>query len=384
MIQRRTIIAAVVALACLAAAAWWLKPSLHEASPPQQAAAREPGVLRYPQGAPQLAEIRTGRAEPAPLPVAAALNARLAYDESVTARVSSPVAGRVLAIPADQGDRVKAGQPVLVIDSPDLGTALADADKAGADSRRKELAWQRAQKLFEGDVLARKDLEGAEADWQQASAEAQRARLKLDNLRVRQGAGGLHGQSFSLASPIAGVVTERSANPGMEVRPDLPAPLFVVSDPSRLWAIIDLPEHLLDKVQPGQRVALEAQAFTGATFSGQIAKVAPALDPATRRVAVRVSVPNPDGRLRPEMFVRVHLLDDKALPAWRVPAGAVITEGVAHFVFVQRAPGEFAKRRVEVAQQERDYVYLASGITATDQVVQAGALLLSSELAGTD
>jgi cobalt-zinc-cadmium efflux system membrane fusion protein len=385
MIQRRTIIVAVGVLVCLAAGAWWLKPSLHEAGPPQPTAAHEAGVLRYPPGAPQLAQIRTGHADLAPLPLAEALSARLAYDESVTARVSSPVLGRVVAIPGDVGDKVKADQPVVVIDSPDLGTAVADADKAVADSRRKELAWQRAKKLFEGEVLAKKDLEGAEADWQQARAEEQRARLKLDNLRVRHGSG-QRGESFTLVSPIAGIITERSANPGMEVRPDLQAPLFVVSDPSQLWAMIDLPENLLDKVRPGQRVMLETQAFPGTRFQGQIAKVAPALDPATRRIPVRVTVPNPDGRLRPEMFARVALLagDDKSSPVLRLPATAVVTEGVGHVVFVERAPGEFVKRRVDIALQDHDYIYLSGGLKANEVVVQAGALLLASELAGGD
>lgn len=366
------VVAVIVAIGCRA---------LYQASSTPVAAhpaAHGDGVLHYRAGAPQLAEIRCDVAVAAPLPVSEPLNARLAYDENVTARISSPLAGRVESMPADIGDHVNRGQPLLVLDSPDLGSALSDAQKAAADLQHKERAVQRSKALYAGEVLARKDLEDAEADWQQARAESQRARLRLANLHAAHDA---NGETFSLVAPIAGVVTERNANPGTEVGPSTTAPLFVISDPKRLWAVIDLPEHLLDKVKPGQAVALEAPAWANVSFPATITRVAPALDPATRRIPVRVAVPNPDGRLRPEMFVRIRLLADDSARALRVPAAAVITQGVANFVFVERAAGEFEKRRVEVKLQDRDFVYLTGGIGATEKIVQSGALLLASELA---
>ena len=378
--HRKSIVVLIVV--ALAAAIGWKtlgSSSSNTVAPP--AAAHKDGVLRYPAGAPQLGEIHADVAVSAPLPLSEPLNARLAYDESTTARVSSPVAGRVVSMPADIGDRVKSGQPLLVLDSPDLGSAVADAQKAAADLQRKESAIQRSKVLYEGGVLARKDLEDAEADWQQARAESQRARLRLANLHAAHDA---NGETFSLVAPIAGIVTERNANPGTEVGPATAAPLFVISDPKRLWAMIDLPEHLLDKVKSGQAVALEAQAWPDVSFPAKITRVAPALDPATRRIPVRVEVPNAEGRLRPEMFVRVRLLADNSAKALRVPSAAVITQGVAHFVFVERAAGEFEKRRVDVALQDRDYVYLTGGIAATEKIVQSGALLLASELDGND
>ena len=338
-----------------------------------------PGVLHYPPGASQLSEIHSSVPDLAPLPLSEPINARLAYDENVTARVSSPLVGRVVALPADLGDRVKAGQPLLMLDSPDLGSALSDADKAEADTHHKQLAFQRTKALFDGEVLARKDLEAAESDWQQAKAESQRAQLRLMNLHVPRGS---KGETFSLVAPISGVVTERAVNPGTEIGPATPAPLFVISNPTRLWAMIDLPEHLLDKVKPGQPVTLETQAWPGVPFPAQIARVAMALDPATRRVQVRVTVPNPDGRLRPEMFARVWLLADGGRQVLRVPVAAVVTEGIAHYLFVERAAGEFEKRRIEVALEDRDYVYVSAGIAAQEKVVRSGALLLASELTG--
>lgn len=379
MIVHRNLLIILTAVAIAGAGGWNLLKT-HQSTPTTAPAfTHKEGVLRYPPGSPQLAEIHSDIPVVAPLPLSEPLNARLAYDESVTARVSSPLAGRIVSMPVDIGDRVNKGQPLLILDSPDLGSALADAQKAKADLQRKENAFHRNKTLYEGEVLARKGLEDAEADWQQARAEYERAQLRLANLHVSYGA---KSETFSLVAPISGIVTERNANPGAEVGPGNAAPLFVVSDPERLWAMIDLPEHLIDKVKPGQVVALEAQTWNNVSFPAIIERVAPTLDPATRRVAVRVSVANPDGRLRPEMFVRVRLLAADSPKVLRVPSAAIITQGVTHFVFVERATGEFEKRRVEAALQDRDFVYLSAGITATEKIVQSGALLLASELAG--
>lgn len=372
----------IVALAIAGAAAMALR---HGTAPAAQAnaakhvATKRRDVLRFEPGAPQLAEIRSGKPVLASLPLSEPLNARIAYDENVTARVSSPIAGRVVALPVDIGAHVAAGQRLALLDSPDLGAALADARKAAADRRRKDGALQRAKALFDAEVISRRELEDAQADWEQARAEDERARQRLANLHADPSASS---EAFALTAPIAGMVMERNINPGVELSPGAATPLFVVSDPTRLWAMVDLPEHLLDKIHEGQQATLEVPGWEDKTFSATIERIAPTLDPNTRRVSVRLVVANTDGKLRPEMFARVRLPADDARALVRVPSAAVVTEGVNHFAFVETAPGEFEKRRVEVAMQDRDDVYITSGIGPNERVVQAGALLLASELAG--
>jgi cobalt-zinc-cadmium efflux system membrane fusion protein len=341
------------------------------------AAPREPGVLRYPAGAPQLSSIKVGEAPPeSPVPLAEPLNGRIAYNENFTARVSSPVAGRVVALKAQPGDRVHAGETLLTLDSPDLAQAAADLDKAKADDARKQLAFERAKKLYEGEVLPRKDFESAEADLAQARAETQRARLRLRNLTPSDSPG----EKFALRSPIAGVVAERKANPGLEVRPDLPDPLYVITDPAHLWAIIDLPERNLGKVAEGHMVAVEVDAFPEQRFSARIIKVGVTVDPATRRVQVRCELANPDNRLKPEMYARITLLSDENQRAVRVPNSAIITEGVYSYVFVEKSVGVFEKHRLSLRLQDRNFSYVESGLKAGERIVVSGALLLNSEL----
>ncbi|HSQ04954.1 MAG TPA: efflux RND transporter periplasmic adaptor subunit, partial [Burkholderiales bacterium] len=198
--------------------------------------------LRFPEGAPQLSYLKVEPVRAYPEPLLDPLNGRIAYDENHTTRLSSPITGRITRIAVQPGDRVTAGQVLLEIDAPDYAQALADLNKATADVRVKQSAYNRNRELGEGEVLARKELETAEAEFRQAEAERKRAAARLRNLT--QGKMTADGR-FALRATLSGIVAERKANPGAEVRPDAPDPLITITDPAHLWAIVDLPERLL-------------------------------------------------------------------------------------------------------------------------------------------
>lgn len=368
-------IALIVAATVLAhGAAGWFGVSAAMPATPRG----EPGVLRYAPASAQLSAISVKRVEVFPVPLAEPLNGRVTFNEASTARVSSPISGRIVALKVQAGDAVKAGDELALLDSPDLAAAVADLRKAEADEARKRLALDRAAALYEGQVLAKKDLESAQADFAQARAETARASLRLRNLAPAGNAG--EESRYVLRAPISGVVADRQANPGMEVRPDLPNPLFVITDPAKLWVLIDLPESDLPKVAAGQPVSVEVDAWPGERFRARIDRIGMVVDAATRRVPVRCAVANPQGKLKPEMYARVTLLADENRTAVRVPNTALVTEGLYSYVFVERSAGVFARRRVGLAVQDRDYSYLESGIDAGERIVVAGSVLLNSEL----
>jgi cobalt-zinc-cadmium efflux system membrane fusion protein len=365
-----------------AGTAWWLrrqeaiKPTAAPAAGAKLAADR----LRFAAGAPQLNYVQTAQAEEAAMPATEALPARIAVDEDVTARVSTPLAGRVVQIHVQPGDKVARGAALVSIDAPDFGAAVADLRKAEADGQRKFEAYQRAKQLYEGEAIARRDLETAAADLRAAEAEKQRAQLRVQNLN--RGNARIEGERLVLRAPVDGVVVDRKVNPGMEARPDLPDPLVIISDTSRLWLLIDLPERDLAQVHVGQPVSLDVQAYPQERFMATVTRIGQVVDPATRRVQVRCSLPNADGRLKPEMFATASLSTEARKDAVRVPSSAVITEGLYSYVFVQTAPGEFHKRRVQIARQDAGAAFLpvGGGVDKGELVVIKGALLLNSEL----
>ncbi len=349
------------------------KGTVPAAAPAVASAASGDGLsLRFAEGAPQLAYLRIEATAAYPVPLLEALNGRLTYDDNVTARVFSPVAGRILSLPVQAGDSVRAGQPLLTLDVPDY----ADLRKAESDRATKRAAFERAKVLFENEVVARKDFEAAENDLRAANAEVERSQARLRSLTPLAGQAG-----FALRAPLAGVVTERQASPAMEVRPDQSNPLFVVSDPKHLWAIAELPEKDLAKLRVGQTVSIEVDAYPERRFAGRVLAIGDVLDAQSRRVPVRCEVRNDERLLKPEMFARITPESEgEKLP--RVPNTALVTEGLHVYVFVEKAPGLIGKREVRLSFRGHAASFVGSGLRAGERVVTTGALLLNAELGG--
>jgi len=344
--------------------------------PPVQSTADE---LRFAANAPQLSFLKIKMVEAFPEPLVEPLNGRIAYNDNYTARVFSPVAGRVIKIPAEIGMPVKNGDALLALDSPDFALALADLEKAKADLLRKQEIHERAKQLLEIKGIALREVETAAADWQQAKAEFLRAKARLKNLNAEASAAG--GQ-FVLRAPLAGVISERQVNAGSEVqaRADADRPLFVITDPYRLWVQIDLPERQLDKISLGDVVSVEVDAYPGETFQGKVTVIGGAVDPLTRRIQVRCDIDNPLLKLKPEMFARVTPIAGEKFRLPRVPNAAIVTQGLYSYVFVEKSPGVLQRRRVTLSLQGIEYAYIREGLQEGERVVTSGALLLNSEL----
>jgi cobalt-zinc-cadmium efflux system membrane fusion protein len=351
-------------------------------APPMASAGSDPESVRYPRGAPQLAMIQSQSIPASPLPLTEVLSGRVAYDEDVTAHIAVSFSGRIVALRAEPGDSVRVGQPLADIDSPDFGTARAELDKARAEEAQAHQALERAKNLVPGEAIAAKEWEAAQADYAQAQAETARAAQHLKNLNPHGLA--VQGQRVSLASPLNGVITERTATPALEVGPGLANPLFVVTDPSKLWLMIDLPEALLGRVKTSSEVEIESDAYPGERFSARIVQIGGVVDPNTRRVTVRARLDNPERKLLPEMFVRASILQANGSGV-RVPNSAIVIGGVHAYVFVETKPGEFHRHQVELLTRGSDFSYVGNGLSGGERIVTKGAMLLDAQMdAGVD
>lgn len=370
------LIVAAVLTAMVIAAAYFL--STAGAQPVRSVVAAPPaGVISYAADAPQLAAIVVAPVRFEAIPVLALQPGRVAYDENQTTRISSPIAGRVLSAPVEIGDQVRAGQILAQLDAPDLATAEADWQKARADDVRKQRAFERTKQLFDAEVVARKDFEGAEAEVRQARSETRRTSLRMRNLSASGGQNGV----YNLKASLAGVVTERQINKGQEIRPDLPAPLFVITDLDHLWVIVDVPEQAAALLHAGQRAMVDSEAWPGVAFAASVERVGLLLDAGTRRVQVRCRVQNQERKLKPEMFARVSFLSQGSDRQGVVlPNTSLFIEGRYSHVFVQTHPGTFERRRVHVRNTERDRSFIDSGLAAGEAVVTEGAFLLTTEV----
>ena len=332
---------------------------------------------------PQLAalSVEPVRAQPTnSLPLAG----RLLWNEDATVRVFTPFAGKVERILVDVNQAVTNGQPLAEVLSGEFGQALADARKAESDFRRTERNLTRLRDLAQHGAAPQKDLESAEADFQSAQAEKDRAHARLAMYGASEAA---TGNTFLLPSPLSGVVVERNVTPGQEVRPDqmlanmpqFTAPLFVVTDPTRLWIQIDATEVDLPHFRPGCQFTFTTRAFPGQIFTGFVNTVSESIDPATRTVKVRGSVDNANRLLKAEMFVGVNVPLDQNSGA-SVPAKAVFLNGEKHFVFVQSGPGTFERKEVIVGSEQDGNLPVMAGVQPGERVVTDGCILLQQVL----
>lgn len=337
--------------------------------------------VAFPVGSPQLSSIVSEKIEPRREAVLR-FNGRLVWDEDRTVRIFSPFAGRVQRIFVRLGDAVRAGQPLALIASPELGMAQSDARKAEQDSMVAQKSLARVTELHEAGVAPTKDLQAAQADSVRASAE--RART-LERLRLYGAAAGAVDQQFRLSAPIAGVVAERNLNPGQEVRSDAQSDkgLFVISDPTRLWFMLDVAEGQIGRIKPGTEVQIGAAMLGLDTVTGTIANIADFVDPQTRTVKVRGTVENPGRRMKAEMYVTATL----KVPATRgfiVPAKAVYLRGEQNYVFVDAGDGRFVRKPVRLGESGNGHQVVLEGLAADEKVVVEGSLLLERLVASKD
>jgi cobalt-zinc-cadmium efflux system membrane fusion protein len=353
---------------------WGCRPAKPAA--PAAAAPKVTGeTIEFPAASPQLKEFRV---EPAVSDGAAplTLTGRLAWNEDVTVRILPPVSGRIVGLHATFGSRVAAGALLAGLSSPDFGQAQSDAVRSATDLAASERNRDRVARLFERGAAPRKDLEAADADLARARAEANRTAARL--LKWGGDPAAPPDQLYRVTAPLSGVVVERNANPGQEVRPDAATPLFVVTDPTRLWVLVDVTERDLSAISRGDRFAIRSSAYPGRTFTGRLDVVGDALDPATRTVKARGSVDNSSGLLKAEMYVTIDDAGGKVKPVPLVPARSVLTDGGKRYCFIEDGPARFRRTFLEVGVERDGKVPVLSGLGEGVRVVTDGSLLLST------
>jgi len=346
------------------------------------AAAVKGDQIAFPVTAPQLSSLVVTAATARSASVLT-LTGHLVWDEDKTVRVYTPVGGRVRSVNVETGAAVAPDAVLAVLDSPDFGQAQADARKAAADQVLADRTLTRLHDLFEHGAAARKDLDAAENAASDAQAERDRAFAKL--ALYGSTAAGTGDQVFSLRTPIGGVVVDKNINPGPELRPDLMlanapallAPQFVVSDPRRLWVMLDVAETDLSALHTGQALRILSRAYPGSVFSGRLDLVGSSLDPATRTVEARGSVDNGDGRLKAEMYVTVEIVGESK-PGVDIPSAAVFLTNNKSYVFLELERGRFERREVKLGAEADGRIAVLAGLKAGQPVVTEGCLLLQS------
>ncbi|MEN9889137.1 MAG: hypothetical protein RL559_1174 [Pseudomonadota bacterium] len=307
---------------------------------------------------------------------------RIEANERLVTRIGASVTGRVTEVLVEVGDRVRSGQSLANVASPELTQAQMAYLRAHSNAGLAERAVDRARQLFQADVIGSAELQRRESELSVARAElrAQGDQLRLlgisqqavESLRER---GTLQPHAPVLATQ-SGVVIERNVSNGQVAQPG--DPLFTVADLGTVWVVGALPEQTARVVAVGQRVDIEVPALGGRQLSGKIVYVGDTVSPDTRTVPIRTQLDNPGRDLKPQMLATMRIRGE-ARRQLVVPQEAVIREGDRDHVYVRVADNAFRFVPVELGTAQNDLRPVLKGLSEGDPVVVQGAFHLHNE-----
>jgi Cu(I)/Ag(I) efflux system membrane fusion protein len=323
-----------------------------------------PGAVQISPERQQLIGVKIGTVEMRPLEKIIRTVGRVDYDERKVVTVSPKIGGWIEDLYVDfTGRYVRQGEPLLTIYSPEL-----------VSTQEEYLIALRARKDLVKSPFAEVAASG------NSLAESARRRLKLwdisdDQIKALEESGQAK-KTLTLYSPFSGFVLEKMAYKGMSLMPGMA--LFKLADLSTVWLYADIYEYELPFVRVGQQATIQLSYLSGETFSGKAIYIYPSLDPNTRTAKVRFEFPNPDGKLKPEMFANVEIkvhLGTKLV----VPEGAIIDTGLRQIAIVDKGNGYFEPREVKVGAKVDNYYEILKGLKAGERVVTSANFLVDSE-----
>ena len=328
--------------------------------------------LRMTPRSAALMQVEVRRVERLALQIPVTLFGRLEPDETKLRTIAAWMPGRLDWLHADfTGVQVREGQPMVKIYSPKL--IAAQEELLQAIQADRELAGEGVGIVQETTRL---------------TVEASRERLRLLGLSASQIQAmerrGRADDLVTIPAPASGVVVERLAARGDYV--ETGQPIYRIADLSRLWAQLEVYESDLRRLAVGQKTHFNTESFPGEQFEGTVAFIDPTLDDRKRTVRVRVDIANPEGRLKPGMFVRGTVATDAGQSAslpLLIPASAPLITGRRAVVYVQLPDADrptFEPRDVVLGPRTGDWYIVQEGLAEGELVVARGAFKIDSEL----
>lgn len=269
------------------------------------------------------------------------------------ATIVSQTTGVVLKVSAEEGDFVQAGQILAQLET---DRYRLEVQRTEAELNRLATDLDRKQELFRRDLVSAEDFEQVRANHDAQKAAHELAKLDLYYTAIR--------------APFDGFISERLVRVGNLVSNLDPVFRIISFDP--LLAILHVPERELRVLSKGLKVSVSVDAWPGERFEGEVTRISPVIDPATGTFRVTAEISDREGKLKPGLFGRVHVLYDTHEDVPVIPRSALITEDDQNHVFVIAEDGTVTRRAVQTGYEKDGIVEIVSGLDTGEQVVTAG------------
>ena len=369
-------LAATMAAACLAGCSSDERANQMTSYSGKESKSETPELFTIPQN--QMSHVQVVTVEPVKLPRVLRLTGAVAYNAFNTVPVITQVGGPVSRILVVPGERVKKGQSLLEVSSPDYSLLYAAYLKARDTYRVTDKNYARAQDLYSHHAIAERDLLQAESDRIQAQADLNAALLGLKILGIPNPDDLEKAPSSAeipLLAPIGGEIVERDVSPGQLLQAGA-TQAFIISDMSSVWVLANVYQSDMAAVHVGDQVTVQTDSYPD-KFQGKISFMSPALDPNTRTLQARIVVENPGEKLKNNMYVTATVNAGVEQNAIAVPDASVLRDDENQpFVYVATGSNQFGRRSVEIGQSEAGKTQILKGLSPGDKVAGDGSLFL--------
>ncbi|MBX2965771.1 MAG: efflux RND transporter periplasmic adaptor subunit [Cyclobacteriaceae bacterium] len=299
---------------------------------------------------------------------------KIEADNNKTAQVHSVLSGVVKSIHVGLGDYVKQGQVLAVLQSSEVATFQQEKLNAMNDIVIAEKNLQVQKDLFAGRLNSEKDVAAAEIELRKAKAELEKINEIHSIYRLKEGS------VFQVIAPISGFVITKNVNINELLRSDEAEPLFSIAEMNEIWAVANVNESDIPRIKQDQDVVVNTLAFPDLNYRGKIEKIYNLIDVETKAMKIRVRIPNPDLKLKPEMncTVSVSYSEDQSMIA--VPSSAIIFDKSKYWVMIFKDSRNIETRKVEIYRQLSDTTYIANGLNEGEKVISKNGLLIYDAL----
>lgn len=299
---------------------------------------------------------------------------KITVDNNKAAQVYPVVSGNVLSIDAELGDYVKQGQKLATVRSGEVAEFQRQRLDAQSDVAMAEKNLQVAKDLFEGKLNSEKDVIAADKELTKSKAELNRINEVYAIYKLSDGT------VYTITAPISGFILSKNIFPNEQLRVDISDPLFSISQINEVWALANVSESDVSKIQLGYDAEVRTLGFPDNVYKGKIDKIFNTIDPETKAMKVRVRIPNDNFQLKPEMMATVNVLFRENEKMVAVPSSSVIFDKSRSWVMVFKNRNNIETRSIEVYRELDGLSYISSGLQAGEKVISKNGLFIYDAL----
>lgn len=284
-------------------------------------------------------------------------------------QILTPMEGRLIKIPVKLGQLVEKGEVLAVIRSPTLAQLNSDYLSAKSLVNLNTRLLQRAIMVNQAGANAKKDVEIAQNNLNNANAQLRSLAKKIKIL------GNNKYSIFYLRAPYKSYVTSINLGVGTYVS-SLEAPIMTLNSIEKVWLTTSIPEDKLRFINPKQKVIFSLNAYPNKVFEGHVTFISPRMDPETRSNSTRITISNNNANFKPEMFAQVKIIVPQETK-FTVPTTAILMDYESTSVFLEVSPWVFKRKNVELGYEHDGFVEILSGLKSGDKIATKGGIFIN-------